>query len=1735
MVSSKGKEKVGAGDKAGAGKRKIDLTGGKDDDKTGKRKRNDVLQFFEDSAFEVGDDEYSDDSDFFDTDFIDDEFGTDDGVQKQHEKAPVFPLVPKEEEMDEEELEKMLRERYKAGSSFVKFAEDGYEKKGSIQEDISVPSTKDPTIWKVKCMVGRERHSAFCLMQKYVDLRVLGMKLQIISAFALDHVKGFVYIEADKQSDVNEACKGLCSIYSSRMSPVPRNEISQLISVRSKCNGISEGMWARVKSGKYKGDLAQVVAVNDVQKKVTVKLIPRIDLQALAEKFGGGVVAKKASIPAPRLIRSTELEDFRPLITIRKDRETNQMVEVLDGKMLREGYLFKKVSIDSLCFWGVMPSETELLKFEPYKNDEPQDTEWLSQLYGERKRKRTIKHDKGNGKGGEKGEGSSNSANGNNFEVDDLVFFGRKDFGIIIGTEKENVYKIMKEGSEGPVLVTVQLRELRAACFDRKLFTVKDQHKNTISINDIVRVLDGPSKDRQGIVKQIYKGVIFLYDEMGEEHNRYVCVKAPVCERISRSHGLLSGKESEAGPSTGFAETPSSPNTPLSPKKPCRERGDNSNFSRGDKDGLLFSVGQSVRIRVGPLKGYICRVLAVRQSDVTVKLDSRQKILTVKSEHLSEVHGRSSTISLGSADPEAAKPFDLLGAQDGSTDWTSGGLPASAQDENWNAGLPSNERSAWPSFPASSCLTTQLDPNSISPLTAVDVNNDAGNSAWDSGTTQNKNASWGASGVSEKNVADAGQDSGWGGSDSWKKSVPTTGVGSSSSDGTNKDNASNWGASGTTPGKETSGNWNQPESSGWNKATVRNEGQSEGWGNKVNGGGSDGSSWGKSVGSQGKGAIVGNSDAWDSKGVASSSLSGPVSESKGWGNAGSSQDGGSTWSKQDAGSSWNKKEDKSSCAKQGGTQSSWGKQDSKIPDSSGGGDGGSSWGKQEGASWGKQDGGSWNKKEDTSWNKQGGGPSSGQQANKDGGSWNKQEGGSSWGKQDGGSWNKEDKSNKPGGSSWGKQDGGSWNKEDKSNKPGGSSWGKQDGGSWNKEDKSNKPGGETSWGQQADKDGGSWSKPEGGSSWKGAKTFGSGDGYGNRNGGEFGNKDGSDQQGSWGRENTFDGGRGFGGRRGRGGGRGRDNFGRGRGRGGRSFDRGESSSWGKEGEDNNGSGFAGGSSWKSSQESSWGKVTSSTGWKTDQSEKHEGSGFAGGQTSWKSSQESSWGKVTSNDENNKASSGWGSTQSEKTENNKAGSSSGWGSNQSEKTESNKAGSSSGWGSDKLEKTERDEGGWNAAKPSGETQSSSWNRKSSTNEEKTTSGGDGWSTGKGSGSENNQSSGWNKKSSDGGGIGDAVSGWGNNEQSWKTNNSAAGNQSSGWKSEGSQDPNAWSSKSNWNSGSGFAGDEQQPDSSNERGRGGWRGGRGGSDIGGFGGRGGSDRGGFRGRGRSDRGGFQGRGGSDRGGFRGRGGFDRGGFGGRGRGRRDQNDEWNNRNDFGDGKPSSWSSGSGSDPGSWKASDGSGSWSQGGSGKGQWQSWSAGGSTSKVDGHSSKAGGWNNKNDSGDGKPGSWKTGSGSDAGGWKASDDNKGSWGGTEKGQGGWKNGSGSDAGGWKSSDNKGSWNETGSGKGQGQSWSAAGSTSKTDGHVSEAGGWNKGSSANAAGGDASASKWSTPTQENTSGNLNSSWNSSQSNASEFEKSKEACGATESGGPADAWGKASSSWGKGSDGGGKGGW
>lgn len=58
-----------------------------------------------------------------------------------------------------------------------------------------------------------------------------------------------------------QACSGICSIYPTRLAPVPQNEMSTLLNVRSKSKDIAVGSWARVKNGKYKGDLAQVICL----------------------------------------------------------------------------------------------------------------------------------------------------------------------------------------------------------------------------------------------------------------------------------------------------------------------------------------------------------------------------------------------------------------------------------------------------------------------------------------------------------------------------------------------------------------------------------------------------------------------------------------------------------------------------------------------------------------------------------------------------------------------------------------------------------------------------------------------------------------------------------------------------------------------------------------------------------------------------------------------------------------------------------------------------------------------------------------------------------------------------------------------------------------------------------------------------------------------------------------------------------------------------------------------------------------------------------------------------------------------------------------------------------------------------------------------------------------------------------------------------------------------------------
>ncbi len=56
----------------------------------------------------------------------------------------------------------------------------------------------------LRLQLGHEREAAICLMQKYIDCEAQNQPMLIKSAVALDHLKGYLYIESDKEAYVRQ-------------------------------------------------------------------------------------------------------------------------------------------------------------------------------------------------------------------------------------------------------------------------------------------------------------------------------------------------------------------------------------------------------------------------------------------------------------------------------------------------------------------------------------------------------------------------------------------------------------------------------------------------------------------------------------------------------------------------------------------------------------------------------------------------------------------------------------------------------------------------------------------------------------------------------------------------------------------------------------------------------------------------------------------------------------------------------------------------------------------------------------------------------------------------------------------------------------------------------------------------------------------------------------------------------------------------------------------------------------------------------------------------------------------------------------------------------------------------------------------------------------------------------------------------------------------------------------------
>lgn len=84
--------------------------------------------------------------------------------------------------------------------------------------------------------------------------------LQIKSVVAPEHVKGYIYVEAYKQTHVKQAIEGVGNLrmgyWNQQM--VPIKEMTDVLKVVKEVTNLKPKSWVRLKRGIYKDDIAQV-------------------------------------------------------------------------------------------------------------------------------------------------------------------------------------------------------------------------------------------------------------------------------------------------------------------------------------------------------------------------------------------------------------------------------------------------------------------------------------------------------------------------------------------------------------------------------------------------------------------------------------------------------------------------------------------------------------------------------------------------------------------------------------------------------------------------------------------------------------------------------------------------------------------------------------------------------------------------------------------------------------------------------------------------------------------------------------------------------------------------------------------------------------------------------------------------------------------------------------------------------------------------------------------------------------------------------------------------------------------------------------------------------------------------------------------------------------------------------------------------------------------------------------
>ena len=332
-------------------------------------------QFFEEEA-EVDEDDDAEDEE--------DDMGVDGFVADTHpDDLAALPAGTENDDRRHRELDR--RRELEAGMDAERQAKEYKERygrrvaasKGSMVTDrrLMLPSVNDPSIWGVKTANGKERDVVKSIMKKFEERATSRNAMRILSAFerAGGPMAGYVYVEAMKKADVDEALDGVMHVFPrTKTVLVPVKEMPDLLRV-TKSEELNPGGWVRIKKGLYEGDLAQIEEVETNGLSLTVRLVPRLDygqddnirgapLVAGADAKRKRIPPSAANRPPQRLFSEQEARKkngkFLTASTGLSGRSWTYM-----GNNYEDGFLIKELKIQNVITKDVNPKLDEVTKF----------------------------------------------------------------------------------------------------------------------------------------------------------------------------------------------------------------------------------------------------------------------------------------------------------------------------------------------------------------------------------------------------------------------------------------------------------------------------------------------------------------------------------------------------------------------------------------------------------------------------------------------------------------------------------------------------------------------------------------------------------------------------------------------------------------------------------------------------------------------------------------------------------------------------------------------------------------------------------------------------------------------------------------------------------------------------------------------------------------------------------------------------------------------------------------------------------------------------------------------------------------------------------------------------------------------------------------------------------------------------------------------------------------------------